>query len=90
MESIIKLSELDADPNILVLIAHDTAPIELFKDSFFPNGNINDWQKKGWKDATHWHFLNQFPVDGKQGRDVICDGLYQDGKRIKDLKGNAV
>lgn len=52
MESIAHLFEFDADPNVLVVIAHDMAP----KDSlvFFPKGTINDWQSKGYKEAMHW------------------------------------
>lgn len=80
--------EFDADPNILVIIAHDTAPIEMMP--FFPDHNINDWKEKGWKDSMHWHFLNELPIDGKTGREAICDGLYMNGKKIKDLHGNAL
>ena len=86
MESIRSLIEFDANPNILVIIAHDTAPIEMM--SFFPKSNINDWKEKGLKDSMHWHFLNELPIDGKTGREVICDGLYMGGKKIKDLHGN--
>lgn len=81
--------EFDADPNILVVIAHDTAPIEIM--DFFPKANINDWQAKGHKEVMHWHFLNELPVDGKTGRDTLVDGLYDSkGKRVKDLEGNKV
>lgn len=80
--------EFDADPNILTCIAHDTAPFEFM--NFFPNGTINDWQKKGWKEKMHWHFLNELPVDGKSTKEPLCDGLYKDGKRIKTLEGKEV
>ena len=88
MNSIKALTEFDADPNVLVIIAHDTAPLEQIQpQDWFPKGTINDWQKKGWKESMHWHFLNELPVEGKTGRDVIVDGLYKDGKKIKNLEG---
>ena len=90
MNSIRALTEFDADPNVLVLIAHDTAPLENPEIEWFPKGSINDWKKKGWKDSMHWHFLNELPIDGKTGRDVLVDGLYKDGKRIKTLEGKEV
>ena len=89
MESIRSLIEFDADPNILVIIAHDTAPYEMMP--FFPKHNINDWKEKGWKESMHWHFLNEMPIDGvPSDRPPFVDGLYMGGKRIKDLEGNAV
>lgn len=50
MQSITHLFDFDADPNVLVLIAHDMAP----KDSltFFPNGTVNDWKSKGCKEVS--------------------------------------
>ena len=89
MESIHKLIEIDADPNVMVLIAHDAAPLDVLP--FFPNGNINDWQNKGYKEKMHWHFVNELPVDGKVGREPLVDGLYDvDGKKIKTLTGEVV
>ncbi|KAI5363725.1 putative metallo-beta-lactamase, ribonuclease Z/Hydroxyacylglutathione hydrolase [Septoria linicola] len=88
MESIRKLFEFDADPNVMVVIAHDAAPLDVLP--FFPDGNINDWQEKGYKEKMHWHFVNELPVDGKIGRDTLTDGLYRDGKRVKTLTGEAV
>lgn len=91
MESIQKLWEIDADPNILVIIAHDAAPLDVLP--FFPEGGtINDWKAKGYKEKMHWHFVNELPVDGKPGRETMVDGLYKmDGeggvKRVKNLKG---
>lgn len=50
MKSIKSLFDFDADPNVLVVIAHDMAP----KDSltFFPKGTINDWKSKGYKEVS--------------------------------------
>lgn len=89
MKSIRTLFDFDANPNVLVIIAHDSAP----KDSltFFPKGTINDWKEKGYKEKMHWNFVNELPVDGKQ-KDPMIDGLYRDDgqglKKVKDLHGN--
>lgn len=87
MESIRTLFEFDAQPNVLVLIAHDTAPLATL--NFFPNGTINDWKSKGWKESMHWYFLNELPYQGRAA-DTINDGVYKDGKRVKTLTGEPV
>lgn len=74
-QSIRALAEFDADPNILILIAHDVAPLEVLP--FFPQGAINGWQKAGWKDQLHWGFLNELPFEGKARRKQLVDGLYK-------------
>ena len=88
MNSLRSLTEFDADPNVLVCIAHDPAPMEIMK--FFPTSTINDWKQEGWKQAMHWHFLNELPVEGKVGRGTLVDGLYRDGKKVKTLTGEKV
>jgi hypothetical protein len=88
MESIRTLMEFDADPNVLTLIAHDPAPLDTM--TFFPNGSINDWKKQGLKEKMHWYFLNEMPAKGVEDRPVMVDGLYKEGKKVKDLKGNKV
>lgn len=87
MESIRSLFEFDAQPNVLVVIAHDRAPLEALK--FFPKGTINDWQSKGYKESMHWHFLNELPGNGTV-QEPFIDGVYQEGKRVKTLHGEAV
>ena len=86
VDSLRKLEKFDADPNVLVIIAHDTAPLDVM--TFFPRGTINDWKAKGWKEKMHWHFVNELPIDGKVGRDPLVDGIYRaDGVRVKTLEG---
>lgn len=82
-QSIQALIEFDADPNVLVVIAHDTAPKEVLE--FFPKGTINDWQAKGAKAKMHWGFLNEMPIDGKVGKPLLVPGLFKDGKRVRGL-----
>lgn len=82
-ESIKALAEFDADPNILVIIAHDTAPLKAL--TFFPNGTINDWKSKGYKESMHWAFVNELPYEGTARRDQLVDGLYKDGQKVRGL-----
>lgn len=73
--SVKKLTALDANPDILVIIAHDVAPLKFM--NFFPDGTINSWQAKGWKEQMHWNFLNELPVEGRTHRKQLVDGLYK-------------
>ncbi|KIW56447.1 hypothetical protein PV05_05106 [Exophiala xenobiotica] len=78
------LEEFDADPNVLVVIAHDPTSLDVF--DFFPKGTMNNWQKKGWKQASHWGFLSEIPYNGKTVRPTLVDGLYdKDGKKLRGL-----
>lgn len=82
-ESITALKEFDADPNILLLIAHDVAP--LLALPFFPTANLNDWKQKGYKEEMHWAFVNELPYEGHARRRQLVDGLYRDGKKLRNL-----
>lgn len=88
MTSIRSLFEFDADPNIMVLIAHDLAPLDVLP--FFPAGTINACKRQGWDEKMRWHFLNELPVGGVVWRKPIADGQYRNGVRVKDLEGRAV
>ncbi|KAF7190678.1 Cytochrome P450 monooxygenase [Pseudocercospora fuligena] len=91
MVSIRALFEFDADPNVIVMIAHDNAPLVVLKDKMFPHGgDINDWKQQGYKEKLHWGFVNELPAEGVPARDTLTDGLYRGGKRVKDLGGKAV
>jgi hypothetical protein len=35
-------------------------------------------------------FVNELPYNGKVVRDVLVDGLYTDGKKVKNMQGNKV
>ena len=85
MQSLRALAEFDADESVLVVIAHDTAPLDVMP--FFPNGTINDWKRRGYKEKMHFHFVNELPIDGIVGREPLVDGVYRDGARIKTLEG---
>ncbi len=56
MRSLGHLVRLDADPDVLMVIAHDgTAPgvVEDFPES------VNGWKEKGWKEKLMWRFLEK-------------------------------
>jgi len=78
------LTNFDADPNIMVTIAHDPAGLDVY--DFFPNGTLNDWQQKGWKEDARWGFLSELPFDGKIVRPTLVDGLYVDGVKVRGLE----
>ncbi|KAJ5465923.1 beta-lactamase-like protein [Penicillium desertorum] len=82
-ESIDRLPRFDSDPNIFILLAHDNILFEtlpLFND--FPDRDVNDWKKRGYKELCHWGFLNEFPRNDIPGRPPLVDGLRRDGRII--------
>lgn len=82
-ESISALQEFDAQDNVLVAIAHDPATLKVC--TFFPNGTMNDWHKKGWKQALQWGWINELPHKGRSEQTYLVDGLYKDDKKVKGL-----
>jgi glyoxylase-like metal-dependent hydrolase (beta-lactamase superfamily II) len=70
------LQEFDADENVFVAIAHDTALREIV--DAFPHGTLNDWKAKRWGSKSHWHFVNELPVEGRPGRPAIVDGFVRE------------
>lgn len=85
--SIKQLEALDANENILILIAHDPSVMNVV--TFFPQGVANDWQKEGWKQALHWRFLNELPSSARKIQ-YLVDGTYVNGKRMKTLEGKKI
>lgn len=77
-EIVTNLSELDGDDNILVLIAHDMAMLEI--KEVFPSHNINAWKEKGWKQRFAWSFLNELPNNSGKARREFGDAERLDIK----------
>jgi glyoxylase-like metal-dependent hydrolase (beta-lactamase superfamily II) len=51
----------DADENVFVVIAHDASLLlEEVGMTWFPEGGLGDWKKKGWKEKERWGFLKDF------------------------------
>ena len=82
-ESMDRLAEFDASDDVLVAIAHDGGLLDVI--DFFPNGMMNEWQAKGWKEKSYWGFLNELPVEGGP-MPPIAPGLMREGKLLKPLK----
>ena len=81
-QSINKLDAFDADERVFVCLAHDQGLQDVV--DWFPTGNLNGWKKKGWKEQSHWGFLNALPIDGKPAADRLVPGLMRDGKLVRD------
>ena len=69
------LMEFDADENVMVCIAHDGGLLEVL--DWYPDGNINQWKEKGWKERTKWGFVNELPIDGQPGGEVLAGSLVR-------------
>ncbi|KAH7150757.1 beta-lactamase-like protein [Fusarium sp. MPI-SDFR-AT-0072] len=82
-KSINSLQDLDAQPNIFICLAHDEVLFQvlpLFNDDKMED--INDWQKRGFKEYCRWGFLNDLPKGGKPGRKPLVVGQWRDGRQI--------
>jgi hypothetical protein len=82
-ESINKLLPFDSDPNVFILLAHDSVLFDvlpLFNEH--PYLDVNDWQQKGYKGQTHWGFLNELPRKNHPGRKPLVDGLRHNDKLL--------
>ncbi len=51
-----KLQELDTDPNVLVLLAHDSTLPGVIDDF---SKDDNGWQRLGWKEKLKWAFFDK-------------------------------
>lgn len=56
-ETLHKIETFDADPNVLVIAAHDWSLKDVI--DFYPH-RVNDWKGKGWKEKGRWRFLADF------------------------------
>ncbi|EEY20080.1 metallo-beta-lactamase superfamily protein [Verticillium alfalfae VaMs.102] len=80
--SIDKLKSLDANGDVLVLIAHD--PIASKVLPLFPAGTLNVWELTDWKTKLRWGFLDELPQEDRK-RKYLVDGTYRKGKLVKPL-----
>ncbi|KAM5366855.1 hypothetical protein ACJZ2D_010307 [Fusarium nematophilum] len=69
--SINSLAEFDADERVFITIAHDPALREICE--VYPHASMNDWKEKGWKQKSHWNFVNELPLDGRPGRPKLVE-----------------
>lgn len=52
-----KLTEFDANDNVLTVIAHDRSLLDIL--DFYP-ASANSWKEKGWRQTGMWRFLADF------------------------------
>ena len=64
-ESIRKMEEFDAHPNVLTVMAHDEHFLGV--GEFFPR-SANGWKGKGWGEGNRWRFLADFKGVIKEGK----------------------
>lgn len=81
------LGEFDASPDILVVLAHDPEYAKYFE--FFPLGKMNGWKMreckgggKGWKEGSHWAWVNELPRNGQPAREPLVRGRWKAGQLI--------
>ncbi|RDW59679.1 hypothetical protein BP6252_12766 [Coleophoma cylindrospora] len=83
------LGEFDADPDMFLCLAHDSALMEvlpLLNDK--PDIDVNNWKDAGYKDMTRWRFLNELPKNnGERGRPPLVTGFWRYGERKETFDG---
>lgn len=82
-ESINNLTEFDASDDVFVAIAHDGGLHDVI--DFYPNGLMNDWKAKGWKEKAHWGFMSELPVEGGPMPPIV-NGLFKEGSMMRPFK----
>ena len=84
--SITSLQAFDADPNVLVCLAHDPGLFEILPLlNYDSTCSLNDWEIKGYKNMSRWRFLNELPRNGKPGRSPLVIGWWKAGKPIEKM-----
>lgn len=91
MDTIAKLQALDANPNVLVTIAHDPSLGEVLpkldsKSNGLTGKEINDWKRQGWKKKLIWSFLRELPRADKAGMPHLVKGQYRAGTMIQTVE----
>ncbi|KAJ2972514.1 hypothetical protein NQ176_g7113 [Zarea fungicola] len=81
-ETLEKIRNLDADPRIMIVIAHDTSVLDALP--MFPHGTINAWKENGYKEAIMWNWVKELPQNGKRMAPFLVDGLYREGKKVRE------
>ena len=65
-DSAARLAVLDADERVWVILAHDMSFEGVAE--LWPNGEVNLWREKGWKEDTRWKFLGDFRLAAEEIR----------------------
>lgn len=91
IDTISKLQALDADPNVLVTIAHDPSLGEILpkldsKTKGLTGKAINHWKEEGWKQKLMWSSSKELPRDATPGMLHLVDGQYCAGERLQTVE----
>jgi hypothetical protein len=60
-QSAVKLIDFDTHEDVFVVFAHDKGLLDIV--DFYPK-TANEWKSKGWKERSHWRFLQSFDTSG--------------------------
>lgn len=85
-KSIKELQRFDEHPDVLVCIAHDPTLIKVLpflNDQ--PDKDLNNWQQESLKEKAQWGWLNELPRNGKPGREMYVEGVWNEGELVKDF-----
>lgn len=78
-QSIKKLQKFDEHPDVFVCIAHDPTLIKVLPFlNTEPKRDLTNWK-------AQWGWLNELPRDGKPGRPMVVQGVWQKGELVKDF-----
>lgn len=82
-QSVDKIRILDAHENIFICLAHDRGLVDVLPlYNHDAAAVINDWKDRGYKDKSHWTFLNELPKGEKPGRPLLTEGRWKNGRKI--------
>lgn len=77
--SVDKLVDFDANPSVMICLAHDgTMMHSLPTLNNNPEDDLNSWKERGYKEKTHWGWLNELPRNGKPGKEPAVEGFWRD------------
>lgn len=82
-DSVKKMQAFDDSEDVLVCIAHDPTLLEvlpIFNKTGRDDSGLNVWKEKKWKEKCHWGWLNELPRDGQQGRKLVVEGFWREGR----------
>jgi glyoxylase-like metal-dependent hydrolase (beta-lactamase superfamily II) len=82
-QSITRLQEFDANPQVFVCLAHDPSLFEILPMlNQDPKSSVNNWQVERYKERSRWRFLNELPKGKTPGRPPIVYGYWRGGKQV--------
>ncbi|KAJ7717785.1 beta-lactamase-like protein [Mycena metata] len=71
--SIALISAFDANPDVLVVLAHDESLLEIVGPAF--PAKLDGWKERGWKERAVWAFLEEGNAAFRFGDKVEVEGV---------------